>query len=337
MTMLNVFSSNAAFSVIALTDAINKMPFVPGRAGQVIDWLENGVITTTIAIEEYEGRLKLLNPTPRGGPGTTVAKPGRKIRNLLIPHYEVDDTIMADEIQGVRAFGSENVLETLQGRVNSRMQEHVQIELDPTLEYQRIGAVKGVIVNEDGSTLYNLFTEFNVQQPSEVNFQLNSSSTDVRGKCTQVVRAIARALRGRPYREIHAFCGDTFWDKLVAHSEVKDTFKFQEGIRLREGVAWQTLDFGGIVFENYRGGLGDEEELPFIEAEKAHFFPVGVPGLWRTVFAPADYNETVNTPGLPRYAKQYTLPNDKGIALELQMNALNYCTIPRTLIRGKAQ
>jgi hypothetical protein len=57
--------------------------------------------------------------------------------------------------------------------------------------------------------------------------------------------------------------------------------------------------------------------------------------LFRTVYAPADYIETVNTIGLPRYAKQYPMPNDKGISLEMQMNALNYCTRPRVLIKGK--
>ena len=36
----------------------------------------------------------------------------------------------------------------------------VSLVLDPTLEYQRLGAVKGVILNADGSTMYDLFSEF---------------------------------------------------------------------------------------------------------------------------------------------------------------------------------
>jgi hypothetical protein len=35
-----------------------------------------------------------------------------------------------------------------------------------------------------------------------------------------------------------------------------------------------------------------------------YFFPVGVPGLFRQYNAPADFVETANTIGLPRYAKQ---------------------------------
>lgn len=328
MPMLDIFSSSA-FSVLSLTDAINKIPFVPGRLGQAIDWDESGVTTTTIAIEEISGELKLLNPTPRGGPGETSPKQDRKIRDLRIPHYQHDDAIMAEEVQGVRAFGQANVIETVQGRVNARLAEHAKLKLDPTLEYQRIGAMKGIILNANGTTLYNLFTEFNVSQPEAINFQLNSTSTKVRLKCAQVIRTIANALGAIPYRAIRCMCGDEFWDKLVTHADVEETFKYQDGARNRQDIVWQTLDFGGITFENYRGGIGN---TPFIEPTKGHAFPVGVPGLWRTVYAPADYIETVNTPGLPRYAKQYRLPNDKGIALESQMNALNYCTRPNALV-----
>jgi hypothetical protein len=52
------------------------------------------------------------------------------------------------------------------------------------------------------------------------------------------------------------------------------------------------------------------------------------------VFAPADYVETVNTMGKPRYVKQYTMQNDKGIHLDTQMNALNFCTRPLALQSG---
>jgi len=330
--MLDIFN-NDAFSVIRLTDAINKVPHIPGRAGQVIDWQEQGIDTTSVLIEEVSGELRLLNPVPRGGVGETTEKSKRKARSLIVPHYQHDDAIMADEVQGVRAFGQESQVETIFNKVNMRMQETVQQRMDPTLEYQRVGALKGIILNGDGSTLYNLFTEFNVSAPSDVSFALGNANTDVRGKCTQVVRAIANALGGIPYRGIYAFCGDDFWDALIKHPKVEETFKYQEGFRLREGVAWQTLDFGGITFENYRGSIGN---TPFIASGTAQFFPIGVPGLWRTLYAPADYIETVNTIGLPRYAKQIRMKNDKGIELEQQMNPLNYCTRPNVLVKGNA-
>lgn len=335
MSILDIFKSDA-FGVMSLTDAINKNPFVPGRIGQIIDWQEGGVATTTIAIEEYAGVLSLINPSARGAPGTSVGKAKRTLRNLTIPHYEINDAVMAEEVQGVRQFGSESAVQTVQGVVNARMAEHVQLRHNPTLEYQRMGAVKGIILNGDGSTLYNLFTEFGVTQPTEVAFDLTAGSPAsgaVRRVCTGVVRTIATALAGMPFRAVHAVCSDTFWDDLIANAEVRSTYLNQmEAGQLREGAAYQQLSYGGIVFENYRGGTGLSA---FVAADKAHFFPVGVPGLWRTVYAPADYNETVNTIGLPMYARQYEMPNGKGVNLDTQMNALNYCTRPGVLVQGK--
>jgi hypothetical protein len=52
--MLGVFKQDA-FSVTSLTDAVNKVPFVPGRLGQMGLFQETPITTTTIAIEQKDG------------------------------------------------------------------------------------------------------------------------------------------------------------------------------------------------------------------------------------------------------------------------------------------
>lgn len=334
-TMLDIFKGDA-FSVTSLTDAINKMPFVPGRLGALIDWAEQGVATTSIAIEEIAGKLTIVNPTPRGGVGDDITKQKRILRQLIVPHYQRDDGVMADEVQGVREFGQPDQVKTVQGVINGRMMEHAS-DFDTTLEYQRLGAIAGIILNGDGSTLYNLFTEFGVAAQAEVDFNLDSTDDDgaLLTTCVQTVRKVGRALRRQPFTGINAICSDTFWDALMSNTERRKTYQAQNASLLRDGNAWGTYNYGGINFENYRGAIGEEEVTPFIPNDKAFFFATGVPRLFRTVYAPADYIETVNTIGLARYAKQYPMPNDKGIRLEMQMNALSYCTLPRSLVKGK--
>lgn len=333
---LDVFNGEA-FNCLSLTDSINGIPFIPGRAGQVINWEEDGVATTSIMIEEENGELKLINPTPRGGPGETSVDPKRKARSLIIPHYQHDDTILADSVQNVRAFGSTSELEVLQNRVNKKLEQHARWKLDPTLEHQRVGALKGVIVNANGSQLYNLFTEFGVTQLAEVDFELDAGSPSpgvLREKCDNVDRAIAGVLGGVQYTGLHAFCGETFWKELIKHAEVRESYLASQtlAMALLNPMAYSTIKIGNITFEEYRGKNG---ATPFIDDTKVHIFPVGLPGLWRTIYAPADYEETVNTEGLPRYAKQYPMPNGKGRHLESQMNAINYCTRPKALVKGK--
>lgn len=339
MPTLDVFNQDA-FGVISLSDSVNNLPFIPGRCGQVLNWNERGITTTSVMIESVDGTLKLLNPTPRGGPGETKAKDKRIARSLIVPHYQHDDFINADEVQNIRAFGSETEVQSVMSLVNQRQTEAVQLVLDPTLELQRLGAVKGIILNADGSTLYNLFSEFGVTQESEVDFDLDNASPTsgaLLKKCAEVARKIMDNLGGVPMTGIHAFCGDAFFDDLRSHPEVVDSYKGTPMAQvLREGYVYPNgnkiygaFEFGGIVFENYRGKNG---ATAMVDTNKCHLFPVGVPGLFRTVFAPADYVETVNTVGQPRYTKQWLSPNGKGVHLETQSNPLSYCTRPKSLM-----
>ena len=122
MPALDIFSGSA-FSMVALTDAINKMPFVPGRIGQLGLFREQGVSTTSVMIEEREGSLNLVETTARGAPAIQNTTNKRKARSLVVPHIALEDTILADEVQTVRAFGSESMLEGVQAVVNQRMSE----------------------------------------------------------------------------------------------------------------------------------------------------------------------------------------------------------------------
>ena len=93
-----------------------------------------------------------------------------------------------------------------------------------------------------------------------------------------------------------------------------------------------TFSFGDILWENYRGAVGSTS---YVNTDKCHLFPTNAPGLFRTVYGPADYIETVNTLGKRLYMKPIVMPNDKGVSLEVQSNALQYCTRPKVLIQGK--
>lgn len=337
--MLDIFNSNA-FGVVPLTDAINKLKFVPGRLGALGLFSASGVMTTSIAIEEKNGQLTLVPPSTRGGPGTAaIAREKRSLLNVTVPHFEINDAVYAEQVQGVRAFGDETALETVQGLIAERNALHSQ-SFAATEEYARIGAVKGIVTYADGSTL-NLFNLFGVSQETEIDFDLDNAtpaSGALRKKCAGVTRQMAGILEGTPFGGIYAICGDAFFDDLIAHPEVRETYLAQvEASQLRNayieaGQTYGSFNFGGITWENYRGGVG---ATTFVDTNKCHLFPIGVPGLFRTYYAPADYMETVNTMGQRLYAKMYEMANGKGMHLDVQMNELNLCTRPRVLIQGK--
>jgi hypothetical protein len=338
--MLDIFKSDP-FTVFSLTDAINQVPFVPGHVGRLGLFRARSVNTLSIGIEEKNGILTLVAPTPRGGPGQTIDKSKRNLRMLAVPHFQIDDAIMADEVQGVRAFGSETELETVMGKVDERMVQHSQ-SFDATEEYHRVGAIKGIVTYADGTTL-NLFNAFDVTQENEIDFDLdNATPADgiLRKKCAAVYRTIASNLDGVPFGGVRALCGDAFFDDLIAHKEVRETYLAQtEASDLRRGYVdsgqsgvFGTFVFGDIIWENYRGSVGGQA---FVNTDKCHLFPTGAPGLFESVYAPADYIETVNTMGKRLYMNQFPMSNNKGIDIEVQSNALQYCKRPKTLMLGK--
>ena len=340
MSMLDVFNSSA-FTVTSLTDSINKLKFVPGRIGAMGLFTPSSIATTSVAIEEKSGILSLISPTPRGAPGQTLDKAKRTIRNVSIPHFEINDAIMAEEVQGVRAWGSETEVETVMAKVAERGMIHSQ-SLAATEEYSRIGAIKGIVTYADATEL-NLFTLMGVSANAERDWDLDNASPTagvLRKTCAAVIRQIAAVLEGVPFSGVHALCGDAFFDDLIAHTEVRASYlQQQEASQLRTGYidggaggSYGSFNFGGITWENYRGSVG---ATGFIDTNKAHFFPTGVPGLFRTYFAPADYIETVNTMGQRLYAKQYEMPNGKGVHFDVQMNALHICTRPNVLFQGR--
>jgi len=334
--MLDIFRSDA-FGIVPLTQFINNLKFVPGFVSGSGLFGETSVSTTAIAIEEKDNVLTLIPPTPRGGAGTTITKAGRRLRMLAVPHFEINDAIMAEEVQGVRAFGQETGVETVMGKVGERLQTAGQ-SLEYTLEHARVGAIKGVITYADGTTL-DLFREYGIAVPSNIDWNLDAATADgaIRQKCAALTRTMGANLDGISFSGIEALCGDQFFDALIKAPEVRATYlQTQAAAELRSnyvqgGQVWGSFIFGGIRWTNYRGNVGAN---PMIETTMAYFYPTGVPELFRSFVSPADYIETVNTMGQLRYVKQYAMPNDKGIHMDTQMNVLNLCTRPLALQRG---
>lgn len=341
--MLDIFN-NDAFSVTSLTDAISEKKVRPGRLGELGLFTTTSVTTLTIALERIGDTIQLVAPSPRGSAGETRDEPKRSIENIGIPHFQRDWSVVADEVQGVRAYGSETQLMTVQGLVAQKIAANLA-DLDLTDEYARLGAIQGIVTYKGGQTL-NLFDKFGVNQPSETDFDLDAANPAdgiLRKKCVAKIREARKALGGVPFDYLHAFVGDDFFDDLLKHPEVRETYKgWGEAQILRESYIGKNrssnpmFEFGGIVWENYGAidNTGDGALLG-IGTDVAKFVPVGVPGLFRTYYAPADYVETVNTLGKARYAKQWPMQNGKGVNGETQTNTLHIATRPGCLLRAK--
>jgi hypothetical protein len=331
--MLNPFSTDA-FDMAALTAAINKIPNTYGRVEQLGLMTPQGVRTRTIIIEEMSGVLNLLPTQPVGSPGTQGTTGKRKVRSFVIPHIPHDDAVLPEEVQGIRAFGSETETDALANLLALKLQ-NMRNKHAITLEYLRMGALKGVILDADGSTLYDLYSEFGIAAKT-VSFALGTAGTEVLLKVLEVKRHIEDNLKGEFMTGIMCLCSQGFYDAFTTHAKVKEAFMyFQRNQQL--GNDYRTgFTFGGITFEEYRGQATDAagNVRKFIADDEAHVLPIGPASTFRTYFAPADFNETANTLGLPLYAKQEPRKFGRGTDLHTQQNPLPICLRPEVLVKG---
>ena len=324
---------NPSFSMSALTAAINILPNNYGLMESMGLFPAKPVRFRSVVVEEKNGILTLLPTMPVGSPGTVGKRGKRKLRSFAIPHIPHDDVVLPEEVQGIRAFGSETEVQT----VAAVMAEHLQTMRNKhaiTLEHLRIGALKGIILDADGSEIYNLFDLFDIT-PKVVNFQLSNAATDVKKKCLDLKRYLEKNLKGERMNGVHCLVSEEFFDALTSHDNVKAAYdRWQDGLALRSDLR-SGFTFAGITFEEYSGEAsdGDDNVHRFIAAGEGHAFPLGTVDTFATYFAPADFNETANTLGQPLYAKQEPRKFERGTDIHTQSNPLPMCHRPAVLVK----
>lgn len=331
MATLDIFNDDA-FSVTNLTKAINDAPHQPSRIGQLGWFSEEGISSTSVMIEKVGTTLSLVPTAQRGSSGAVKTSDKRSLISLNTVHLPQRASVLADEIQNVRAFGSETELETIQAVINKRLAK-MRRDLDATIEYQRIGAVKGQVLDSDGTTvLADMFTTFGVSQTTH-SMVLGTAGTKVRNKVVEAKRKMEAQLGALAYSGIRVLCSAGFFDALVGHAAVEAAYdRWMNGEFLREDQR-SGFYFGGVFWEEYRGKVG---AIDFIGDGDAYMVPEGVPDLFVTNYSPADYMETANTIGLPYYAKQEAMRMNKGVEIESQSNPLSICTRPSAIVKLSA-
>lgn len=339
MASLDIFKSDA-FGVVELTAALNKVPYTPNFLGNLGIFEPKPIRTLAVAIEKRDNVLALVPTSQRGAPLGQRTNEKRDIRDFRTVRVAKGDRLTSDELQSIRAFGSETELMQVQDETMRRMMS-IRRDIDLTHENMRLGAIQGIVTDADGSTIRNWFTEWGIAQPSEIDFDLDNASPvsgAVRKLCNQVVRSTARAAKGAwvdGQSQVYGLCGDAFWDDLTAHKEVRETYLNQlAAAELRTGNAFGSFNYGGITFINYRGT--DDGTTVAVGTDKVKFFPVGAPSVFQQAMSPGESFDWVNTLGQPFYA--LTIPDDDRkafIDIEVYSYPLYICTRPEMLQRGK--
>jgi len=333
MLTLNPFDGDA-FTLQSLTNAINILPNNYGRLREMNLFPGRGVRTRSVMIEERNGVLNLLPTKQVGEPGTQNKQGKRKVRSFAIPHIPLDDVVLPDEYDGIRAFGTENQMETLASIMNQHLQT-AKNKFAITIEHLRMGALKGKILDSDGSELFDLFSEFGVSE-KVVDFKFGTDTTNIQKKCFEVTRHIEDNLKGEVMTNVHCLVDGDFFDALISHPNVKSVYEGHvAAVQTLGGDPRKGFRFGGITFEEYRGTATDADgnTRNFLDTKTGRAFPQGTMNMFETLYAPADFLETVNTLGRELYAKQEPRQFNRGIDMHIQSNPLPICYRPNCCVK----
>lgn len=334
MLTMDVFKQDA-FSAISLTEAVRKSQTIPGLIGSLGIFTPKPVRTRTVAVEVKGNTLNIIQTSEPGAPRTKRANNKGDIRDLRVRRIEESSTITAEQLQGIRAFGSETELKTLQKEVAERQQDCID-DLAATVERLRLSCINGILVDADDTTIYDYYATFGISQPAEIDFNWAA-----RTKCKQFVannvkRPIMRALGevAPPGMRILALCGDDFYDELQENGEYRDTFKNTEkASKLLEDSVFDAVDAWGVTWINYRGT--DDNSKVAIGVDKVKFLPIGVRGLFQEAFAPAPTFSLVNTMGQEWYSRIIVdKDREEWADIEIESHRLPICTRPDALLQG---
>lgn len=347
---LDIFK-NDAFTVQSLYRVVDNAPYIPSLLGQMQLFDPEPILTEIVYLYEEDSTLKLIPTTERGAPDIQQIRDQGRLRALQTVRLSKKDSIRAGELQGVGnvAFSQDIRLRTAQGLIDKRVTKLKQ-ELEFTKELHRFGAIQGVLMDADGTTvLRNYWTEYGIAQPATININFSTIPEEQLRNYFQdnFVRPIVLSLKDRatPNVTIAALVGDTFWARLTQHPALYEIMKIQESGRAMAAAAnannplwraqpWNEIEFGGIRFINYRGSTGGEIALG---TNDAVFFPVGARDVFKAFWAPGETMLDAGTEGRPQYAYVQPDPRDQMpsyVDVYVRAYPLYACIYPKCLLKA---
>ncbi|MBZ0130598.1 MAG: major capsid protein [Rhodobacteraceae bacterium] len=335
MTITRNPFDTGGYSLAEMTQAINILPNLYTRLGQIGLFRFEGVTQRSIVIEQREGVLSLLPSVPLGAPATVGNREARSMRSFALPWIPHDDVILPADVQGMPALGlsdaTDPLVEVMNRKLTLMRRKHAQ-----TREYMEMNALRGIVKDGAGTTLYDYFAEFGLAQIS-VDFVFGTAATNVQSKVRTTLRGIEDNLLGETMTTAHALVSSEFFDKLISHPKTEDAYKFFSatgGQPLREDMR-RAFPFAGILFEEYNGSVtlsnGTSERL--IPTGEGIAFPMGTFDTFTTYGGPANLLDTANTIGLPLYARQMIDAKGRWIDLMTEASILPVNKRPRLAIR----
>lgn len=319
-------SSEKDYGVKPLTEAINNLPSTPTIIRDSGLFVETPLTTTHVDVGSKDGELKLVQAVPRGTKGEGVNRGYGKVRTFKTTHLPKNDTVFADDVQNVAAFGDSNKAMTVNELVLDKT-EAMKSDIEYSREHLQLGALQGKIINADGSVIYDLYQEFGLRR-SEYVINLSNDKLEVGKNIDNMLISQGKNLGNHVSKGWIAYCSPEFLLALQYHPKIKELYaRFADGADVyREGIK-VAFHHRGVDFVNYTHKFGTDAD---IKEGEAHLAPLGTK-LFKEYLSPANMSSTVNTKALAYYLSREPLDHQIGWDLYAQSNPLPLVLRPQVL------
>lgn len=337
------FLKDPRYAIGPVTEAILNIPNEYGLLNRLGLFQGKAIAETTVKVDIKNKQLNIIPTSQRGANGPRDTSDSRSMKIFPTFNHKLEGTLLADEFQNVRKFGTDAESEVFDERLAEKLAD-LQQKHRQTREYLRWGALQGNVYDADGTTvLYNVYTEMGESKVS-VDFTLGATSGDPIQTATDTLLDSAELnANGEPISEYLALCSPGFFTKLMGNADFRDAYKQYPNFagqpnplreNLRDGFyhkgIWYVRHLGRAT---YMGADGLKTTTKFIPDNEAIAVPLGTRDVFRTYYAPADYIEAVNTEGQEIYAKLDPMPKNRGVEIETQVQALDLVLKPRLVFR----
>lgn len=338
MPITRSYASN--FDVIDYTQELQIIPNSWTLLNDVGLFSEEFLTTHTVTFEEQNKSLALIGDQHRGAKPQANKDDVRKIRSYPIAHFPIVDEILPADIQGKRAYGSQDQAET-EAAVVARKMDRIRRNIDITLEVGRFSTLTtGNLYAPNGTISGNLFSDFGITQTS-VDFVLGTATTDVMSKVETVIASMQdNANTGDIISGVVAYCSPEWFAKFIAHAKIQTAYQYYtatEGQQIQRNRAgnnmglYREFTYGGIRFIEVRTVLAGQRLIP---AGEVVFVPLGTTDTFVSYFGPANRLDFVNTVAERAYLWMYRDPKGTHIDLDGEFDVTHVIRRPQLVIKG---
>lgn len=339
------------FTATQLSESVNRIPNSYGLLNALNLFPSMGSISTIIEVTIEDGSIRVLPAKERGSAATPGDRGNRKSIFIQAPHFPSFDLITPRDLQNMWTIaGQSRTLRTLDDEMAKRLFT-IRSKHSITREWIRMGALKGLITDGNGTTLLDLYAAFGITK-NTIDFVLGTAGTDIIAKCAALRLSIATNLKGEVMTRPEVIVSSTFFNKFIQHANVVKfwlSWSASQGYiqpvlaagtgpidRQGQPTAFgRSFEFQNIVWREYIGQapIGDTRTATsFVPDDFGYAYPAGTMNTFETWDAPANDIRFVNQPGQDLYISPEILEHGQGVELRSESNPLAICKRPETLV-----